>query len=920
MKRLIFLLIAILLPSISFGQKVEVKDSNNETLITINDEGINKSSITIQNSGSAPGILTDKLYNVGHSLFWNGTMLGTSGSSIWSLNGSNAYYNTGNVGIGTSTPLNKLHLVGDLRLEDASPHINFYSGSTQMGSIGFWTDNNLNIINRGATSPIVFATNAAEKMRITADGNVGIGTANPSEKLHVDFGNILIRGDTEGEMSLKYVDDDTGNNYEIGPSSSEELSFKVNGVERMNIAAGGKVGIGTMKLTGAFEDKDGDVGTAGQILSSTAIGTDWIAAPSGDSALWTINGNDIYYNTGNVGIGTIKPDANLHIEGTEGLLVQGTQSSGTTLNLGAGTRMHFYPKKSAFRAGYASVTQWDDANIGHYSTATGFGTTASGPYSTAIGIGTIAFRDASVAMGGNTEALGHYSTAMGYKTKATVDYSTAMGDSTTASGYASTAMGLSTTASGHASTAMGWLTEASGDNSTAMGIGTIASGRSSTAMGSFTNASGNYSTAIGWSTEAIGTRSTALGTSTDAIGEYATAMGYKTNASLDHSTAMGYKTIASGISSTSMGDSTEAIGESSTAMGYKTDAVGKNSTAMGSLTDAIGESSTAMGENTIASGQRSTAMGYFTRAIGAESTAMGKFSEASGNQSTAMGDNTTASGFNSTSMGYETFASGGTSTAMGDNTIASGSNSTAMGTGSIASGSYSTAMGSYTEASELGSTAMGSGTIASGFYSTAIGWDTEASGKGSTAMGYNVSTNGFDGSFIIGDFIPNNPPPLNSDAANQMTMRFAGGYRLFTDATATIGAVLYPNQTSWSVLSDSTRKENYQHANGDYFLNSIAKLKLGSWNYIGQSSEMRHYGPMAQEIYHYFGKDEYGTVGNDTTIISADMDGIMMIAIQALEKRTADLLAENQKIKKENDLLKQRLDAIEIKLYERHVN
>ena len=38
---------------------------------------------------------------------------------------------------------------------------------------------------------------------------------------------------------------------------------------------------GSFRLDGTFADKDGDVGTAGQILSSTATGTDWIAAPSG---------------------------------------------------------------------------------------------------------------------------------------------------------------------------------------------------------------------------------------------------------------------------------------------------------------------------------------------------------------------------------------------------------------------------------------------------------------------------------------------------------------------------------------------------------------------------------------------------------------------------------------------------------------
>ncbi len=56
---------------------------------------------------------------------------------------------------------------------------------------------------------------------------------------------------------------------------------------------------------------------------------------------------------------------------------------------------------------------------------------------------------------------------------------------------------------------------------------------------------------------------------------------------------------------------------------------------------------------------------------------------------------------------------------------------------------------------------------------------------------------------------------------------------------------------------------------------------------------------MAQEIFNYFGKDDFGTIGNDTTLATADMDGIMMVAIQALENRTRALQDENQELKKE---------------------
>ena len=72
----------------------------------------------------------------------------------------------------------------------------------------------------------------------------------------------------------------------------------------------------------------------------------------------------------------------------------------------------------------------------------------------------------------------------------------------------------------------------------------------------------------------------------------------------------------------------------------------------------------------------------------------------------------------------------------------------------------------------------------------------------------------------------------------------------------------------------------------------IGGLGLTSWNYIGHDpKEFRHYGPMAQEFYAAFGNDGVGTIGTQTTINSGDMAGILMIAVQALEKQNRELRA-----------------------------
>jgi hypothetical protein len=260
------------------------------------------------------------------------------------------------------------------------------------------------------------------------------------------------------------------------------------------------------------------------------------AETSGGSASNTLDGA---YDEGGAGLGRVidATDGAVAITGEDGIMVSGTFDNGLAVGAtggiaeGAGTRMFFNPNKAAFRAGYVDGTQWDNANIGNFSTAIGHNTEASGFASTAMGFGTIASGGSSTAMGTGTMALAN---------------SLATGQGTIASGGSSTAMGGGSIASGNLSVAMGEETEASGTNSLATGGYTEASGYNSTALGGFTIASGLYSIA--------------MGNGAIASGQYSTAMGVSTNASGHRSTAMGNLTIASGLYSTAMGDGVDATG------------------------------------------------------------------------------------------------------------------------------------------------------------------------------------------------------------------------------------------------------------------------------------------------------------------------------------------------------------------------
>ena len=224
-----------------------------------------------------------------------------------------------------------------------------------------------------------------------------------------------------------------------------------------------------------------------------------------------------------------------------------------------------------------------------------------------------------------------------------------------------------------------------------------------------------------------------------------------------------------------------------------------------------------------------------------------------------------------------------------------------MGQGSQANADWSVAIGYYSYATGVASRAIGSFAEATGNTSMALGYGVRATGAVSTAMGGNVSTNGFAGAFIIGD--NSRAVYINSTAAHEMSMVFAGGYKLYSNSAATVGVQMAAGGNSWSVISDVYKKENYLPVDGESMLQKIKQLQLGSWNYKGQDPiYYRHYGPFAQEFFNAFGKDKIGTIGNDTTINQSDFDGINLIAIQALEKRTQELqeaVSELQQLKLE---------------------
>jgi hypothetical protein len=199
---------------------------------------------------------------------------------------------------------------------------------------------------------------------------------------------------------------------------------------------------------------------------------------------------------------------------------------------------------------------------------------------------------------------------------------------------------------------------------------------------------------------------------------------------------------------------------------------------------------------------------------------------------------------------------------------------------------------------------MGNQTTASGYSATSMGQYTIASGNCTTAMGSYVSTNEKSGACIIGD--NSTSTVANSSLANQMTMRFAGGYRLFSNSALTTGVHMDAGVNGWSNICDRNKKENFTPVDGEALLKKIREIHITEWSYKGADPTIRYMGPVAQDFYAEFHLGGTDSLGINTICI----DGVNIAAVQALEKRTSELLKANEKITQ----LEQKIHSLEEKM------
>ena len=274
------------------GQTLDVQ-SNGSSVIRAKSSGGSGVLVLDRASAVSANSAQVSFSSGGATDFAMGTSQGSAGVSDFSIynygTANNAFTiqkGSNNVGMGTATPNTALHLRSAsttgfaIQMENTSTAKRLYIGNYgTTGGGNHWPGlNSANTSFLYAENPLIFTTpggimfsgsSTAEHMRITPDGNVGIGTTNPLEKLHVSGRAIFNVPGNNGFRITPGTDADIGVlNVTNAANTVNWLTVGSNGQVIMN--GSGNVGIGTTSPTVKLQV--GNAATSGGLTTLRVYG------------------------------------------------------------------------------------------------------------------------------------------------------------------------------------------------------------------------------------------------------------------------------------------------------------------------------------------------------------------------------------------------------------------------------------------------------------------------------------------------------------------------------------------------------------------------------------------------------------------------------------------------------------------------
>ena len=326
------------------------------------------------------------------------------GAGLWLESGNNIYNsNSGNVGIGTTSPTKKLEVNGNIKLsstaaQTATPSYiwlgNDYSNGSTRDKLKIYLYNSGTEqygFSVGSQSDVQYHSNQkhdfyianSHKVRIDTSGNVGIGTTSPTARLKVIGVNDTWTCQIENTQALPYG---LSVNTAGTAGTTFNSAFYTHSGTGMFIVNNGKVGIGT---TSPFTNLEVAGSGADSIIRLYAAGgtaniRTWeirAVGVAGEGLLFrqVNDANNSYTNRmiidtdGDVGIGTITPSRKLDVNGQ-------MTHDGLIMKSGNGVYVDRY---LAFTINISLIAfNWVDTGI--YSNSGSYQLGASGTYAVQI--------------------------------------------------------------------------------------------------------------------------------------------------------------------------------------------------------------------------------------------------------------------------------------------------------------------------------------------------------------------------------------------------------------------------------------------------------------------------------------------------------------------------------------------------------